>query len=340
MNKHVHIVLLLMIALMAPGILMSQDAGVVYLEGWPSLRSGGSSRELDFGLAVRPGDSVLTGRRDFVELDQGGNTIRINADTVFTLREIERGGRRETVMTNTVGSVAYRFQTLAGRQQQVGTTTAVAGVRGTEFTVYAGSDGSSLFLVDTGLIEVESAGISVEVTADQGVEVLSGAAPGPVFERLGRPLDFSDWNQERIDATLDSPADAARRIQARLRFFQDEMTTLYALLEERREDLTSAREAMAEQRETLDDDALRRFRRDNIDPITAETRVLFLNYRYHALSALSLRRYVLGSMYMQLKSRYILNPRDPKMVDFLAIHREILDEFEETTVPRLVPADI
>ncbi|TVQ36359.1 MAG: hypothetical protein EA384_14460, partial [Spirochaetaceae bacterium] len=143
--KHVHIILLLMIALMAPGILMSQDAGVVYLEGWPSLRSGGATRELDFGLAVRPGDSVLTGRRDYVELDQDGNSIRINADTVFTLREIERDGRRETVMTNTVGSVAYRFQTLAGRRQQVGTATAVAGVRGTEFTVYAGSDGSSLF---------------------------------------------------------------------------------------------------------------------------------------------------------------------------------------------------
>ncbi len=337
MNKHVHIVLLLMIALMAPGILMSQDAGVVYLEGWPSLRSGGSSRELDFGLAVRPGDSVLTGRRDYVELDQGGNTIRINADTVFTLREIEREGRRETVMTNTVGSVAYRFQTLAGRRQQVGTTTAVAGVRGTEFTVYAGSDGSSLFAVDEGLVAVESAGVEVEVARGQAVEVRAGEAPGEVYSWIGSRLDFSEWDHAQFQRFLDNPVDSVARIQARVQEFAAAMQVHLDLLAEIREDITRYRELISA---AVEDEEKDRIRQEQLFPAMNQAGVQVLNYRYYSLSALSLRRFVAGRMYMEMKTRYILDPMNPVFRDYEAAHRELLSYFEETMTAQLVEADI
>lgn len=338
--KGVHVVLLLMIALLAPGILMSQDAGVVYLEGWPSLRSGGASRDLDFGLLVRPGDSVLTGRRDYVELDQGGNSIRINSDTVFTLREIERDGRRETVMTNTVGSVAYRFQTLAGRRQEVGTATAVAGVRGTEFTVYAASDGSSLFAVDTGLVAVESAGVEVEVAAGQAVEVRAGEAPGDVYEWLGRELDFSDWNRQQMDAFLADPVAGARRVQERLRYFGNEAATLYAMWEDQVTRLEDARSDLTRIREEEGQDAFEKHRTDVINPLSRTATVLIFNTRYNALSALSLRRFVVPRMYTAMKTNYWQNLSDPVYREFFSVYEEILQEFEQVVVPRLVPADI
>ncbi|TVR67919.1 MAG: hypothetical protein EA427_11950, partial [Spirochaetaceae bacterium] len=190
------VLLLLAMAVAVP----ADDAAVTYLEGEPEVRTaGGRTDWLDFGSTVRPGDSVVTGRFDFVELQQGGAaTIRVNADTVFTIREVDRAGQRETVMSNSVGSVSYRFQRVTGRAEpRVGTATTVAGVRGTELTIYAGADGSSLFLVESGLVEVSSAGRSVELAANQAVEVAVGREPGAVFEWKGRELDFSSWNQER-----------------------------------------------------------------------------------------------------------------------------------------------
>ena len=51
---------------------LAQDASVVYLEGEPELRtSGGTTEWLDFGTTMAAGDSVVTGRNDFVELEQG-----------------------------------------------------------------------------------------------------------------------------------------------------------------------------------------------------------------------------------------------------------------------------
>ena len=340
MNKHVHIVLLLMIALMAPGILMSQDAGVVYLEGWPSLRSGGSSRELDFGLAVRPGDSVLTGRRDYVELDQGGNTIRINADTVFTLREIERGGRRETVMTNTVGSVAYRFQTLAGRRQQVGTTTAVAGVRGTEFTVYAGSDGTSLFGVDSGLISVESEGISVNVSAGEAVQVPPGEAPGEVVRWIGPELDFQSWNQARIEEFLQKPIESTRRLQRRMQEFIANGEAMYELYLESRAELDAIREQEREVRDRDGADARAAFFQEFVVPVQRRTLVHVLNYRYYDVSALSLRRFVYSRIYVSMKARYWREPNHPVYREFVALYHEMLEEYENGIAWRLDREDI
>jgi hypothetical protein len=130
----------------------AQEAEVTYLEGYPELKTQGGSRfELRFGDVLESGDSVITGSTDYAELEQGGaNVIQVNENTVFTLRQVERGGRTETVFSSAAGSVAYRFNQVTGREPRIATATAAAGVRGTELTVYAGADGTSLFAVRSG----------------------------------------------------------------------------------------------------------------------------------------------------------------------------------------------
>ena len=339
MNR-THLILAIIIAILAPALLMAQDADVVYLEGFPTLRSGGATRDLDFGLVIRPGDSVVTGRRDFAELDQAGNSIRINSDTVFTVREIERDGRRETVLTNTVGSVAFRFQTLAGRQQQVGTATAVAGVRGTEFTVYAGSDGSSLFGVDSGLITVESAGVGVDVAAGQAVEVRAGEAPGDVIRWIGPELDFSTWDQERVDSFLDDPITSLQRLQTRMRDFIANGAAMYEIYLESWAEL---QEAEAERGRIRDRDgaaAADAFFQATVAPRVRQTLIHVLNYRFYDVSALSLRRFVYSRMYISMKTRYWNDLQNPAFQEFLSSYRSMLDEFETSIAVRLDPEDI
>jgi hypothetical protein len=328
--------------LLAAGPAFGQQADVVYLEGYPELRpSGGRSLELDFGDLVRPGDSVVTGRTDFVELEQGsGNTIRVAADTVFTLQEVEEDGETQTVLSTAVGSVAFRFNQITGREPRLATPATVAGVRGTELTVYAGSDGSALFLVDSGLVDVEAAGTTVSLTDGEGVEVPAGGPPGEKFEWLGRELDFSTWNQERIDEFLEDPVAGARRIQERLRYFQEQIDVLWPEYERVFAELESARAEYQSLRDAGRTEAAQQYTADVLRPLTEESGIYAMNSRYYALSALSLRRFVLGKMYTELKAAFLLRPADPAYTGFLIVYDELLSEFEAFVVPRLVPADI
>ncbi|TVR89804.1 MAG: hypothetical protein EA428_09475 [Spirochaetaceae bacterium] len=335
--------LLILIVLVSPVFLMAQDADVVYYEGRPEIRRDGSRGvELDFGDAVRPGESVVTGRRDFVELDQaGGNIIRVSPDTVFTLREVERDGQRETVMTNTVGAVSYRFGALAGRQQRVSSGTVVAGVRGTEFTVFAGSDGSSLFGVDTGMITVESAGVEVDLVAGDAVQVVAGEAPGEVVRWLGPALDFSDWEQDRIEAFLDDPILGLERIQRRMRDFMDDQDAAYAVWQESTSELQEAlKELERLHSEAEQQNEARDFQREVVEPLSRASAIASLNYRYYAVSSFSLRRHVIARMYVNMKTRYLTDLGNPLFQEFLALHGQVLAEFENRVVPQLTVLDI
>lgn len=338
-NRAITIMILAALVLVPAGTALADDASVVYLEGDPEVRTaGGATDWLDFGSTVRAGDSVVTGRFDFVELEQGGAaTIRVEADTVFTIREVERDGRRETVMSNSIGAVSYRFQRVTGRAEpRVGTATTVAGVRGTELTVYAGADGSSMFLVETGLVEVSSAGRSVELAANQAVEVAAGREPGEVFEWKGREIDFRSWNTDRIEEYLADPAGSTVALTERLDDFIEGVSDFRALYTEFSEEYNREFDRFQAMEEGDEKEALRQ----ELLSFGQATRTQALNYRYYALSGLSLRRYVLGRMYVELKTRYILNRQDPQYQGFLREYRRFIEEFESGITPGLVEADI
>ncbi|MFP4152465.1 MAG: hypothetical protein ACLFSV_06435 [Alkalispirochaeta sp.] len=318
---------------------LAQDASVVYLEGEPELRTAGGATEwLDFGTALTPGDSVVTGRDDFVELEQGAAaTIRVDPDTVFTIREVEENGQRRQVMSNSTGSVGYRFKRLAGRDEpRIGTTSVVAGIRGTEVVVYAGANGSSLFLVETGQVDVTSAGRTVSLNQDEGVEVPATGPPGEKFEWVGQELDYSTWNAEKLGEYLAEPVEGTVALIERLdEFIQGtrEYSDLYEQYQAEREQVYEAVSNMeeGEEREVL---------REQLLELNAQNRLLVLNYRYYSLSGLSLRRYVLGKMYVELTTRYMLNKNDSVYQNFLVEYRRFLDAYENGIVPRLVEADI
>jgi len=318
---------------------LAQDASVVYLEGEPELRTAGGATEwLDFGTALTPGDSVVTGRADFVELEQGAAaTIRVEPDTVFTIREVEENGQRRQVMSNSTGSVAYRFNRLAGRDEpRIGTSTVVAGIRGTEVIVYAGANGSSLFLVESGMVDVTSAGQTVSLVQDEGVEVPAGGPPGEKFEWLGQEIDYSTWNSEKLEEYLSNPAGSVEGLLLQLDTFiegaqeyRDLFETILEEYDQKYERFNSLEEG--EEKEQL---------RVEVQELGNRNRNVALNYRYYALSGLSLRRFVLGRMYVELKTRYFFDRDDPEFQRFSNLYEEFLVQFESGIVPRLVEADI
>ncbi len=334
--------LLGVLLVLAGGAAWAQQADVVYLEGYPEVKeSAGDRYEVDFGDIVRPGDSVITGRTDYVEMEQGvGNTIRVASDTVFTLQEIEEGGEKETVLSTTVGSVAFRFNQITGREPRIATPASVAGVRGTELTVFAGSDGSALFLVDSGLVDVEAQGITVSLTENEGVEVPAGGPPGEKFSRIGKELDFSSWNQERVDAFMEDPVEGMIRLRERLAYFNQQIQQLEPEYQQYREEFQRLQQEVDKAREEGNQQELDRLREEEFLPARERTLVTLVNLRYYALSALSLRRFVVSRVYTQVKANYLMNSSAPEYRAFLREYRQALEEFEAFVVPQLVPTDI
>jgi hypothetical protein len=233
------------------------------------------------------------------------------------------------------------------------TPSCAAGVRGTEFSVYAGADGSALIVVDSGLVEVESEGKAVQLTSEEGVEVQPGEPPGEKFVVQRDQIDYKTWNDDKLSAMLADPVLAMERIQDRMEFYiameriQDRMEFYIqkvqeydALYFEYLEKLEEERRLNTERAQKEGEDVALQYENEVIFPMSVETFNLGLNVRYFSLAALSLRRYVAGRTYLLLKAKYITDYQNTIFSEYKKVLGELLDRFEKTIAPQLVEADI
>lgn len=317
--------------LIGAGILLAQNTTVTYIEGSPQRKDNkGLLSLLDYGNQLATGESVITGKTDLAELSQGNtSTIRIKPNTVFTIREIELGGQKEQVLTTTVGAVSMRFNRLAGKEPRVGTVSTIAGIRGTELTVFAGPDGSTLFIVESGLVSVTAAGSTVDLREKEAVEVPAGGPPGEKYSVIGREIDFSSWAQGKTEELLADPQSALEKSVTLLTQFKAGLSEWVEKYEKARIESDAAVKKMGE---ITDTEAQKKYQDEVWFPLALQTGNAILNYRYYTLSALSLRRYVLGPLYMQVRTRNMLK-QDGSYQKFMERYRQIIQDFQTTFEP-------
>ncbi|MBN2444502.1 MAG: FecR domain-containing protein [Spirochaetales bacterium] len=338
--KKVILLCLLLMSLVYSGF--CQDAYIDYLEGEVFIRDtrgfmteAFKDDELDIGY------TVLSGPDGLAEIYYGNTLIRMDSNTVFQLLDAQEAGKKTSVFSCVVGSVLLKVESITEDQLDVriNTPSANCGVRGTVFRVFSGADGSSLVAVEEGVVEVESKGVTVALEVEEGVEVIPGETPGEKFTVLRGELDFSAWDDKKFSDVLDNPLTAVMRVETRLNDFIEKLKTNFNAYTDSFNRLTKEREKLfgftEEQKKEKNE-----FYKSTILPLEVETSNLFLNVRYYALSALSLRRYVLGRMYIMIKTNSIKNIENQVYRDFLAVYRRILSLFETEIVPHLVEADI
>jgi hypothetical protein len=236
--------------------------------------------------------------------------------------------------------VKMRYDKLTGQEPRLQTASCSAGVRGTELTVFAGADGSSLFAVDSGLVEVEAEGKTVELAAGEGVEVKPGEPPGEKFTVRTDLMDYGKWNEEKLNAMMADP-------EAAIKALQDQMTSYVKSVESFKAYYTEYGRRLAEERQKAIDmvatkgkEETKKYEQEVVFPLTLQTSSLYLNLRFYSLAALSMRRYVAGRMYVLMKARYIGRPDDPAYAAFKAGYDNLLAVYEEFIIPHLVAADI
>jgi len=323
-----------------PG-LSAVPADVVYAEGEANIRfRSGSQREAGIGDRLNTGDTLKTGTDGLVELDQKGVRLNIASNTVFTLMEKERGGKTAGVFSLVLGSVKFRYERLTGQEPLIQTNSCVAGVRGTEFSVFAGVDGSALIVVDRGEVTVEAAGQSVALAPDEGVEVRPGQPPGDKFKVQRDQVDYSKWNDEKLEGLIADPLDAILAIRARMDAYIESVSEHSSLYQENKQRLAEERAKAEEIARTKGADQAKEYAQQVVFPLSILTFNQSLNIRYFALAALSLRRYVGGRMYLFLKTKYIRAPDTQEYDEFLTVFQDILAHFEQYVVPYLGEADI
>ncbi|MDA3941393.1 MAG: FecR domain-containing protein [Spirochaetia bacterium] len=318
-----------------------QNTSLVYVDGWVDIRSAGELFEAFPGDSLRAGDSVITGSDSYAELEQKNlSSIFVEPDSIFTIREMEGSSGKETVLSTTVGSVSFKFGKLFGIEPIIATPSMVAGIRGTELTVYAGEDGSTLIAVDSGLVTVESQGVSVDLVKDEGVEVLPGEVPGEKFSLLGREMDFASWNAEKYESLIADPETGLKHMGNQLDGFITEIVILDNLLTELKMEKEYIKKEWQKILDEQGKEQGKAFFNKNVHPLDLKTGPLFLNIRYYSLSSLSFRRFILGGLYLDMKARYIMDVNNNEYQKFLSMYEDVMNSFEESVVPFLDANDI
>jgi len=333
------IVLILGLLIGAATVFAANTATVLFSTGSAVLKpKTGASHSLALGEVIRVGDTIQTGKNGSAELDQAGVTLKINPSTVFTLLEREQGGQNRAVVSVFLGSVKMKYDKLNGKEPLIHTTIAQAGVRGTELTVYSAEDGSTLITVDSGLVDVSSGGQTVALSAGEGVDASPATGLGVKFDIQKIKTDYDTWNQDRLMSMLADPVASLASLHKQLDIYAKGISDYDAAFAEYSKKLAAGR-AQYDVLYAKNKDEAKTYLEQTLDPLTVQTGNLFLNKRFNALAALSLRRYVVGRLYVLVKPLLQTSHQDWS-ADFLGAYDSFLTDFEKTVAPHLVDADI
>ena len=119
------------------------QALVTFLSGEATHSAGGEWEEVEIGLSLEQNETLKVGEDSYCELQFGDvGALRVQADTQVLLKDVflKPDGSRIGVQL-AVGSVLAKVSKLSGDERfQVRTSTAVCGVRGTQFGVTVSDD--------------------------------------------------------------------------------------------------------------------------------------------------------------------------------------------------------
>ena len=306
---------------------------ISFMEGKVNHRDkAGKITDARIGQDIFTDDTLITGLNGYCEVEmENGSVITLNNDTVFTFGEIEdkeEKGKKRNIFSCIFGSADFKFKKFTGKEPYIATPSTICGVRGTDFTVIAGADGSSMYVVASGEVYVEAGGNGVSLLPDEGVKVKAGQK----FEVKRDSVNYNKILQESEALFLTDPAANMNDLITLLKGYASDAKYWDTLRLENIDKVMAAREQAVKIKEEQGDKAWEDFINTQVSPLEIDTSYLRLNARHYSVSALSMRRYIVSYMYIIMRTRYVLKTDSPEYIKFIEKYKEFMVIFNRDIV--------
>ncbi|MBI4976177.1 MAG: FecR domain-containing protein [Spirochaetes bacterium] len=171
------------------------------------------------GENIAVGRVVVTAANALAELMLAdGSLITVNANSKIALNKnlISPKNRKNVSFGVIMGGMKAKVNKLSGSDEfKVQTPTSVAAVRGTEFEVALGSDGSTMVAVNKGKVNVGTDGGAADVNANESSSVLLGEEKSGVKKQEYRKDSVDAFVKEREQATKSDPVGTLQKMEAK-----------------------------------------------------------------------------------------------------------------------------
>lgn len=281
---------------------------------------GGDWKTVKVGMELVSGDMVKTGPSSEASLTDEGLEIRILENSTFTVSEKYENDTQKQSFMLFLGRMKFKLGSGGKGEPEVQTQAVNLTIRGTDFEVGSGYDGSTIVLLNQGRVAV--AGPSQELVLDpgEGTEVPFGEEPVEKFEVMTRVIDWNNWFVLSKESVRGNEADLLSRILFR---FEDVKTRIAGL-----EELRAASLQEKEEYIRLRDSLQKAGRKDEAVEYSrlaaGKSRIAFhsvVNIRFLALSSIGLFD-LAESIYSGVKEP------SPELADTFGGIRGIYEEIE------------
>jgi hypothetical protein len=205
---------------------------VDYVKGDVSFnRLQGGWKAVKPGQELGPGDVIRTGAASEVSLIDEGMVINVMEKSTFTVAEKYTNDEKKESFMLFLGRVKFKLARSGKGEPEVSTQTVNLAVRGTDFEVGSGYDGSTIVLLSEGAVAVAGAalgpsrGAASELLLEEGegTEIPFGGEPTTKFKVMTRVIDWDGWFTFSKEAIKGNETDLLARILVRFEGIRDEI---------------------------------------------------------------------------------------------------------------------
>lgn len=150
-------------------------------------------QDLRVGMDLGTGDIIKTGMNSETTLLDDGIEIHIIENTTFTISERFENDEKKSSFMLFLGRMKFKLARASKKEPEIQTQTVNLAIRGTEFEVGSGYDGSTLVLLSDGVVAVRGKTSELVLEKGEGTEVPFGEEPTEKFKLVTRIINWDEW---------------------------------------------------------------------------------------------------------------------------------------------------
>jgi hypothetical protein len=180
-------------------------------------------KQLDIGMSLVSGDIVKTGFNSETVLRDEDNEIYISENSSFTISEKYEQEKKKPTFMLFLGRMKFKLGKSGASEPDIQTQTVNLTIRGTEFEVGSGYDGSTIVLIEEGTVAVQGKMEELVLAQGEGTEVAFGDEPTEKFRIITRVIEWDDWLAGSQEAVQGNETQLLSRMLERFRNIENEI---------------------------------------------------------------------------------------------------------------------